>query len=79
MIGWHLDDWPRNPLLILVFTIIGMTIRYCFFFCILPIFGKKPKKFIKYSEGLRQITYNLLLTMLIVMVGFIWIISDTIA
>lgn len=79
MIGRFLENWPRNPLLIVVFTIVGVTIRYCFFFCVLSILGKRPKKFEKYSDGILQITYNLLLTLMIVLGIFIWMISDMIS
>jgi hypothetical protein len=51
----------RNPLLIYVFCAIGMVIRFAFFYCISLILGKKPRALNYFSEGFKQILYNLIL------------------
>ena len=60
------SDQQRNPFLIFVFTIIGSTIRYIFFYIIYQIKGEKPKGFYDFSNGSNQVIYNLLLILLLI-------------
>ena len=64
---FQLDNYPRNPFLILVFTAIGMLIRYSFYSTYNILRGIKTKKILKYSEGFNQIVYNILLTLVIIL------------
>lgn len=69
-----LENHPRNPLLILVFAAIGMLIRYLFFSLILVLTGNKPKKILDYSEGFYQIVYNILLTLVFIIILIFYLI-----
>lgn len=60
MFGWN---YPRNPLLILVFCFIGISIRFCLINSIRIIIAKKPKHFFSFSDGFNQVVINLLLTL----------------
>ena len=73
-----LENYPRNPLLIFVFTAIGMFIRYLFFSLILVLAGNKTKNMLHYSDGFRQVVYNLLLTLLIIIVLIFSVIYNTV-
>lgn len=68
-----LDNHPRNPLLIFLFTLFGAGIRYAFFYLVAILSSKYPKPFSNYSNGFKQIVYNILLTFLLVVVILIWI------
>jgi hypothetical protein len=70
-----LRNHPRNPLLILVFTAIGAGIRYCLFAFIFIIRGEKSRKnFYDYSNGFKQITYNLLFVFFLI-IGLLTLIA----
>jgi membrane protein DedA with SNARE-associated domain len=69
-----LENHPRNPLVVLIFTFFGASIRYLFFSAIGFIRGEKyPKRFDQYSEGFNQVLYNILLLFLLLIGGLIWI------
>jgi len=57
-----LENYPRNPFLILLFTFVGMVIRFMFFFLLSFVRGVKSNDFWSYSHGFKQVVYNLLLT-----------------
>lgn len=58
----------KNPFVILIFSFVGMSIRYVMFFWISKIKGSKPKNFVAFSEGAKQIIYNLLVTMMTIVI-----------
>lgn len=58
-----MTDYSRNPIVIFVFTVIGMTIRFVFFYCVSFVRGEKSKSYMSFSNGFHQIVYNLLLTL----------------
>jgi len=60
-----------NPLLLFVFTVIGSSVRYLFFYILYQIKGEKPKGFYAFSNGFKQIVYNLLLMVLLFLGGLI--------
>jgi membrane protein insertase Oxa1/YidC/SpoIIIJ len=64
-----LRNHGRNPLLIFVFTIIGSSIRYIFFYVLDKIKGEKPKSFYAFSDGFKQIVYNLLFILILIFAG----------
>lgn len=66
----------RNPFLILVFTFIGMVVRFAVFYLISSINGINPKKLLYFSEGFKQIVYNLLLTFLIFTTFVFYLVFD---
>jgi len=55
----------RNPLVILIFSCIGMAIRYVLFYLLSVVKGTTPKKIQHFSEGFKQVVFNLLLTVFI--------------
>ena len=69
-----MQNHPRNPILIIVFSTIRMTIRYGLFYCFSIIKGTTPKKIRSFSEGFKQIVYNLILTLVILFGLFFFII-----
>lgn len=73
---FELDNYPRNPLLILVFTAMGMLIRYCFYSVINILMKRETKKLLEYSDGISQVIYNLLLTFIIVIALFFYLVFD---
>lgn len=64
-----LRNHGRNPLLIFIFTIIGSYIRYIFFYLIAKLKGEKPKNFYTFSDGFKQIVYNLLFILFLILAG----------
>lgn len=72
-----LENHPRNSLLILVFTAIGMLIRYCFFSVFYILIDRKIKNILAYSQGFNQIVYNILLTLLIIIVFVFYLVYDS--
>ncbi len=71
-----LENHQRNPFLILVFTFVGMFIRYVFFSLISFVLGNKIKNIWSFSEGFKQIVYNILLTFLIFIIFIFYVIYD---
>jgi hypothetical protein len=66
-------EQQRSPLLIFIFTVIGSSMRYGFFYLLYQIKGEKPKGFYAFSDGFKQIVYNLLIMVLLVIGGLILI------
>jgi len=62
-----LENYPRNPFLILLFTFIGMVIRFMFINLILFVRGIKSRDFWSFSNGFKQVVYNLLLTFFLIL------------
>ena len=70
-----LRNHPKNPLLILIFTAIGASIRYILFKTFGIIRGEKiNKNFYDYSNGFKQIAFNLLLTFFLI-IGILIVIA----
>ena len=63
-----LENYPRHPFLIVLFTFVGMVIRFVFFFLLSFVRGIKPNDFWSYSYGFKQVVYNLLLTFFLLLV-----------
>ena len=61
-----LDNYPRNPLLIFLFTCVGMVCRYGFFFLISILKGKQARQLLYFAEGFKQIIFNLLVTFFLI-------------
>ena len=71
-----LENHPRNPFLILVFTALGMFMRYSFFSVVSIFTRNKPKKMQYYSEGFHQVVYNILLTLVIIIACVLYMVHD---
>lgn len=63
-----LENYPRNPFLIVLFTFIGMIIRFVFFSLISLVRGMESRDFLSFSNGFKQVVYNLLLTFFVILV-----------
>lgn len=66
----------RNPILIIIFSVIGMTIRYLLFYFYTKIRGRKPRGFYSFSKDSNQIIYNIILTLIIMFSLFLIIIYN---
>ena len=66
-----LEYHHRNPFLIIIFTFLGMLVRFMLFYPFSYLIGKTPKNLWSFSEGFKQIVYNILLTFLI-FTGFLF-------
>ena len=69
-----LENYPRNPFLIVLFTFVGMIIRFVFFNIILIVKGIKPTSLWSFSDGFKQVVYNLLLTLFLMLTATLFFI-----
>ncbi len=57
----------RNPLVIYLFCGLGMCLRFLFFKPFYLITGKKQRGLKAYANGFKQIVYNLLLSLFLIL------------
>ena len=71
-----MENHYRNPLLILIFTFLGMLIRYSYFYIWYSVIGRPIKKIDYYSNGFKEVIYNILLTLFAIMGFILWMVYD---
>lgn len=67
----ELNEYPRNPFIVFLFAVIGASVRFIFWNFIFLIIGEKRKSFLYFTNGFKQMTTSLMLTVLLFFISLI--------